>query len=159
VNLYQRFVDWFAGTHAGAQIARRAATHVDRVLIRVTKGKVTSGIGTDYAGKIGLLHCTGAKSGQPRTVPLLYTVHGDRILLVASKGGDVGNPAWYFNLKAHPECAFEAKGVRTERTAREAGPEEREALFEVCVANYRGYANYQERVERVIPLMVLEPRA
>lgn len=158
LNLYQRFVDWFAGTPWGAQIARRAANRVDKVLIKLTNGRITSGIGTAYGGKIGMLHCTGAKSGKPREVPLLYTEHNGNILLFASKGGDPGNPAWYYNLKAYPDCVFQNKKGKTERRAREATDEEHEALFKVCVANYPGYAAYQERVERRIPIMILEPR-
>ncbi len=71
---------------------------------RVNGGK---GIGPFVNRPVLLLTTTGAKSGQPRTTPLVYTTDGDRIVVIASKGGAPSHPAWYHNLVAHPEVTVE----------------------------------------------------
>lgn len=106
-----------------------------------------------------LLHSRGARSGQPRTTPLLYTPHGDALVLVASKAGADHHPAWYHNLRAHPDVEVEIGGHRRPMRAREARGAEREELWRRVNDNYSGYGTYQRRAgNRRIPLMVLEPR-
>lgn len=105
-----------------------------------------------------LLDHVGAKSGTKRTSPLTYLRDGDNLVLVASKGGHPRNPAWYHNLRAHPDTTVQVGSKRREVHARVAGPEERARLWPKVVENYSGYAGYQERTEREIPLVILEPR-
>ena len=105
-----------------------------------------------------LLEHLGAKSGQRRTSPLAYVRDGEDIVLVASKGGHSRNPAWYHNLRAHPEATVQVGSERRPVRAREATASERKRLWPMAVRTYSGYREYQERTDRQIPLMVLEPR-
>jgi deazaflavin-dependent oxidoreductase (nitroreductase family) len=105
------------------------------------------------------LTTTGRKSGEPRTVMLTSPVQeGDVLVIVASRGGDDHHPAWYLNLRDHPDVdvAFAGKSKQAMR-ARVATPEERAALWPRVTAEYKGYANYQTRTDREIPLVLLEP--
>lgn len=105
------------------------------------------------------LTTTGRKSGEPRTVMLTSPVQeGDAIVIVASRGGDDHHPAWYLNLRDHPdvEVAFAGKPKQSMR-ARVATPTERAALWPRVTAEYKGYANYQTKTDREIPLVLLEP--
>jgi deazaflavin-dependent oxidoreductase (nitroreductase family) len=106
-----------------------------------------------------LLTHVGAKSGQKRISPLTYTKgDGDDLVLVASKGGYPKNPAWFHNLKANPDTVVQVGREHRPVHARVATPEERERLWPRVVENYSGYAEYQERTERQIPLVILERR-
>lgn len=105
------------------------------------------------------LTTTGRKSGEPRTVMLTSPVQeGDAIVIVASRGGDDHHPAWFLNLRDRPdvEVAYAGKPKRPMR-ARVANPQERAALWPRVAAEYKGYANYQTRTDREIPLVLLEP--
>ena len=109
-----------------------------------------------------LLDHRGAKSGVERTSPLLYvpipgSAYGD-VAIVASKGGFPKNPAWYHNLKAHPETTVQIGRERRAVRAREATGEERDRLFAEATRLYRDYATYQARTDRKIPVIVLERR-
>lgn len=99
----------------------------------------------------------GAKTGVERTTPLLATRDGDRIILIASSGGNPKHPGWYYNLKAKPQCRLRARSGDREYEAREADGDERERCWRLAVENYAGYEDYQSRVARRIPVMVLEP--
>ena len=95
---------------------------------------------------------------QGETLALMYTPHGDNVLLVASLGGSSKNPVWYHNLKKKPEIEIQAGSKNRKMRAREAGPEEREKLWPVVVASYAPFAEYQTRTTRQIPIFVCEPR-
>jgi F420H(2)-dependent quinone reductase len=105
-----------------------------------------------------LLEHVGAKSGVKRTIPLVYVDDGDDVVIVASKGGHPKNPAWYHNLRAHPETVVQIGRERRPVRARVATAQERRRLWPKAVATYGGYRGYQERTEREIPLVILEPR-
>ena len=105
-----------------------------------------------------LLDHVGAKSGTKLTSPLVYVCDGDDIVLVASKGGNPKNPAWFHNLKANPETTVQVGSETRPVRARIATDEERERLWPKAVATYSGYAGYQKRTDRKIPLVVLERR-
>ena len=105
-----------------------------------------------------LLDHVGAKSGAKRTSPLVYTEDGDDIVLVASKGGNPKNPAWFHNLKANPETTIQVGSEKRPVRAHVATDEERERLWPKVVDTYSGYAGYQKRTDRKIPLVVLERR-
>ena len=106
-----------------------------------------------------LLEHVGTKSGERRTSPLAYVDDGADVVLVASKGGYPKHPAWFHNLKANPDAKVQIGRERRAVHARVATDAERERLWPMAVATYSGYAEYQERTERQIPLVVLEPRA
>jgi len=105
-----------------------------------------------------LLHHVGRKTGTARVAPLLYLDDGDDFVIVASWGGAPENPAWYHNLLATPETYVEVGGVRRAVRAELAGSDERERLWPELVSLYRGYAAYQRRTEREIPVVILRPR-
>jgi deazaflavin-dependent oxidoreductase (nitroreductase family) len=104
-----------------------------------------------------LLHHTGAKSGTARINPLAYQVDGGRYAIFASKAGAPTNPDWYYNLKAHPDVEIEVGTDTIEVTASEAGGEERERLFNTQAENMPMFADYAQKTERVIPVIVLTP--
>ncbi len=106
-----------------------------------------------------LLEHKGAKSGAKRVSPLVYVRDGEDIVLVASKGGHPKNPAWYHNLRAHPEASVQVGSKRIAVKARVATKAERKRLWPKAVKTYSGYRGYQERTDREIPLVVLEPRS
>ena len=105
-----------------------------------------------------LLEHVGAKSGTRRTSPLTYLADGDDVVLVASKGGYPKHPAWFHNLRAHPDTTVQIGREHRAVHARVATPEERERLWPKVVELYSGYADYQRRTEREIPLVILSPR-
>jgi deazaflavin-dependent oxidoreductase (nitroreductase family) len=105
-----------------------------------------------------LLDHVGAKSGAKRTSPLVYIRDGEDVVLVASKGGYPKNPGWFYNLKANPETEVQIGSERRRVHAHVADPEERKRLWPMALKTYGGYADYQKRTERKIPLVILEPR-
>jgi F420H(2)-dependent quinone reductase len=105
-----------------------------------------------------LLDHVGAKSDTKRTTPLTYLRDGDDFVIVASKGGYPKNPGWFYNLRAHPDTTIQVGSRRRPVRARVATPEERTRLWPKVVDLYGGYAGYQERTGREIPLVILEPR-
>lgn len=104
-----------------------------------------------------LLTTIGRKSGQPRTLPLIFIEEGDHIIIVASKGGLPSEPLWYKNLVANPECDVQIKRRKFKAKARTASPEEREALWPKLVAHYPDFASYASWTDRIIPVVILEP--
>jgi deazaflavin-dependent oxidoreductase (nitroreductase family) len=122
---------------------------------RANQGRV----GGNFTGApLLLLHSTGAKSGQERVNPMMYQAVGDAFAVFASKGGADTNPDWYHNLVAHPEVRIEV-GVETlDVTARILGAEEREPIWQQQKARYPGFADYETRTARVIPVVLLERR-
>jgi deazaflavin-dependent oxidoreductase (nitroreductase family) len=104
-----------------------------------------------------LLHTIGAKSGAERINPMMYQDLGGSYAVFASFAGAPKHPAWYHNLVAHPENVVEI-GARTERvTARVAGSPEREQIWEKQKADYPGFADYESKTDRTIPVVVLDP--
>ncbi|ART67420.1 nitroreductase [Mycobacterium dioxanotrophicus] len=103
------------------------------------------------------LHTVGRKSGQPRSCYLTTPVHDTkRVILVASKGGDDRDPDWYRNLQAHPDAELVLDGQRLKVHARTASPDEKAELWPNIVASYKGYANYQKRTTRDIPVVICD---
>jgi deazaflavin-dependent oxidoreductase (nitroreductase family) len=103
------------------------------------------------------LHTMGRKSGLPRSCYLTAPVHDDqRVVLVASKGGDDRNPDWYQNLQAHPDAEIVIAGERRRIHARTADAAEKAELWPKIVAAYKGYAGYQQRTTRDIPVVICE---
>jgi F420H(2)-dependent quinone reductase len=105
-----------------------------------------------------LLDHVGARSGRRRTSPLVYAVDGENLVLVASKGGHPKNPGWFHNLLANPETTVQVGSNKKDVRARVADGPERKRLWPLMLNVYGGYADYQQRTAREIPLVVLEPR-
>ena len=105
-----------------------------------------------------LLTTTGRLSGRRHTVPLLYLRDGERLVVIASYGGREDHPSWYSNLLAAPVVEVQIGSQKKTMLARTASPEERELWWPRVVDAYDGYAEYQSRTDRVIPVVFLEPR-
>jgi deazaflavin-dependent oxidoreductase (nitroreductase family) len=139
-----------------ADIGLRTMSQVHRAILHATGGRV---LGSALGMPVVELQTVGRKSGLPRTTMLTAPIiDGDRIVLVASKGGDDRDPDWYRNLIAHPEAELTVAGQHRLMLARQASPDEKAELWPRVVAAYRGYAGYQRRTERDIPLVICEPR-
>ncbi len=106
-----------------------------------------------------LLHHTGAKSGAGRVNPLAYMQDGGRYVIFASKAGAPTNPDWYYNLKAHPNVEIEVGTDTIDVTASEATGEERERLFNTQAESMPQFAEYAQKTDRVIPVIILTPSA
>jgi deazaflavin-dependent oxidoreductase (nitroreductase family) len=125
-------------------------------IFRLTGGRVG---GRMVGGPILLLHHVGAKSGKKRISPLLYLPDGDRVVIVASKGGYTKHPGWFHNLMANPDTQIELpREGKVAVRARQAAPEERAELWPRVVGLYSGYATYQRSTSREIPLVILDRR-
>jgi F420H(2)-dependent quinone reductase len=105
---------------------------------------------------IVLFTTTGAKSGKKRYVPLMRVEENGHYAMVASKGGDPEHPSWYHNVKANPTVTAQDGDKVVTLTARELSGDERAHWWELAVAAYPPYAEYQEKTDRLIPVFVLE---
>ena len=113
-------------------------------------------VGGDFGGvPLLLLTSTGAKSGQPRLLPLAYVTVDDRIIIVGSKAGADTNPDWVHNLRAHPRAHVEVGTDAYDVEARELPADERDEVFPRVVAVAPGFGEYQAKTSRVIPLFEL----
>ncbi len=133
---------------------QRAFTGLHARVYRWTGGKIGRSMG---AAEAVLLTTTGRKSGARRTTPLTVVPLGDKVVLIASNGGARKHPDWYLNLTADPNVTIQRGATVTPMIARTAGPEERAELWQRAVSVYRGYAGYQEKTDREIPVVVCEP--
>ncbi len=104
-----------------------------------------------------LLHNAGAKSGVERVNPMMYQADGARFVVFASKAGAPTNPDWYHNLVAHPRASVEVGGKTIAVNARIADGEERTRLWNTQKERYPGFADYENKTTRVIPVIILEP--
>ena len=133
----------------------KAMNTIHRTMLTVSGGKIGWS-----AGDMPVLELTttGRKSGQPRTVMLTTPyVDGDTMALVASRGGDDHHPAWFLNLRDDPAVTVKTKSGTRQMTARIASDDERAELWPKITATYKGYAGYQSKTDREIPVVLLEP--
>jgi deazaflavin-dependent oxidoreductase (nitroreductase family) len=157
-NGFQRAMRRFAGSSVGSKLFAHTLHHLDRGVSRLTKGRrtfagIVSGLPTVF------LTTTGAKSGQPRTVPVLGVPYGEGIGVIASNFGQAKHPAWFHNLKANPEASLSVNGEPHDVLARLATPEERAAIWEAGLEIYPAWKKYEARAgDRHIEAFVLDPR-
>jgi deazaflavin-dependent oxidoreductase (nitroreductase family) len=141
-----------AASKGGAWFIINVLAKIDPFLLKKSGGRMSSLVGQPVL----LLKHRGAKSGQPRETALVYTLDGDDIVLVASKGGSTSHPAWYHNLLASHQCDVIAKGRSGTYDVEEVSGPERDRLWALARAVYAGYDTYQTRTDgRVIPVLVL----
>jgi deazaflavin-dependent oxidoreductase (nitroreductase family) len=134
----------------------KAMNAIHRGLLKISGGRV----GWKTGGMpVVELTTTGRKSGQRHTVMLTSPVQeGDAIVIVASRGGDDHHPAWFLNLRDHPDVDVVVGGKpKQAMRARVATPDERARLWPKVTSAYKGYGNYQTKTKREIPLVLLEP--
>jgi deazaflavin-dependent oxidoreductase (nitroreductase family) len=120
---------------------------------RANGGKVT---GRFADSPLLLLTTTGARSGQPRTSPLVYGTSGEDIFVIASKAGADSHPDWYRNLLANPDVTVELPGDTFKARARVTEGGEREQLYAKQAEQFPNFAEYQQKTERQIPVVVLD---
>jgi deazaflavin-dependent oxidoreductase (nitroreductase family) len=121
---------------------------------RANEGRV----GGNFAGvPLLLLHHMGARSGTSRVNPLAYRADGGRYVVFASKGGAPSNPDWFRNLMAHPRTTIEVGSEEIEVLASEARGEERDRLYRDQAADVASFGEYEQKTDRVIPVVLLTP--
>ena len=134
----------------------RLINRFHRGLLAVTGGRIGSRFGSMPVVE---LHTIGRSSGERRSAMLTAPVHEDgRYVLVASKGGDPRHPSWYVNLVANPDVELTVDGRTVPMHARTATPAERAELWPRITRAYPGYAGYQRKTTRQIPVVICEPR-
>jgi deazaflavin-dependent oxidoreductase (nitroreductase family) len=139
-----------------SDLSLKAMNAVHRILLTVTRGRA----GWNVNGMAALeLTTIGRKTGQPR--PLLLTSplqDGETIVVVASRGGDPQHPAWYLNILDNPAVEVSFQGApKRPMHARPASREERARLWPLVIKDHPHYGGYQQRTDREIPLVLLEP--
>ena len=143
-------------TNPAKDAAAKVLNLVHRSLFEATNGRIGGVAGGMPAVK---LETTGRRSGERRTVMLtspLQTGDGD-VVLVASYGGDAKHPAWYLNLQADPNVTLTMRGRTFDATARTATAHEKDDLWPSITEKYQGYAGYQQRTDRDIPVVICTP--
>ena len=127
-----------------------------KAVLKVSGGRLGGTIGSM---PVVQLHHTGRTSGKARTTMLTAPIVDDgSYVLVASKGGDDRDPQWYLNLVADPECELTVGDETLAYTARVASEDEKNDMWPRIVEAYKGYAGYQERTDRNIPVVICDPR-
>ena len=120
---------------------------------RANGGKV----GGNFEGApLLLVHSVGAKSGEPRIHPVMYKAVGDSFAIFASYAGADTNPAWYYNLVAHPQAKVEVGTDTIDVVARVAADAEREPIWTEWKKSYPGFQGYEEKTSRKIPVVILD---
>jgi deazaflavin-dependent oxidoreductase (nitroreductase family) len=104
-----------------------------------------------------LLHTTGARTGAERVNPMMYLADGDSLAVFASKAGAPTNPDWYHNLLANPRVTVEVGAEKRDVVARVAEGDERHRLWEEQKRRYPGFADYESKTDRQIPVVMLDP--
>lgn len=121
---------------------------------RANHGRVS---GQFEGAPLVILHSVGARSGEPRTNIMMYLADGERFLVFASKAGADDNPAWYWNLKANPDTRIEVGDDIVDVRATELQGAERDEKYALQAERYPGFAEYQRKTSRIIPVVALTP--
>jgi deazaflavin-dependent oxidoreductase (nitroreductase family) len=155
---WQSLIRRLSMTRGVIWLSKHLLPHLDRGLLRLTNNRysvmeILTGLPTVTLTTIG------AKSGRPRTVPLVGMEDGEKVILIASNFGQARFPAWYHNLRANPNATVMLRGKEAPYVAREASPAEWERYWSMAVDLYPGYANYRKTAaDRHIPIMILTPK-
>jgi deazaflavin-dependent oxidoreductase (nitroreductase family) len=155
-NAFQKFIHRFLMLKWVSALLSVILFRLDGIMFMLTAGKHTV---TEIVG-LPIIHLTtvGAKTGEPRTMPLVSLFDGEKIALIGSNFGRKPNPGWYYNLMANPKCNVHFNGRTGEYSARLTTGDEREKYWQMAVSYYKGYELYKKRAShRVIPVVVLEP--
>jgi deazaflavin-dependent oxidoreductase (nitroreductase family) len=136
-------------------IGFRVLNESHRALLRLSGGRI---LRSAFGMPVVELHTIGRVTGTSRVTMLTSPVHDEnRVVLVASKGGDDRNPQWYGNLTANPDVEIRIGGQLRKLRARTASTEEKEEIWPQIIGAYRGYAGYQNKTGRDIPVVICEP--
>jgi deazaflavin-dependent oxidoreductase (nitroreductase family) len=157
-NHLQRFLHFIPKSKLGAAISAPILHHLDRPVLRLTGGRHSL---TSAMSGLPVVAVTtiGAKSGQPRSLPLIAIPDEENVILIASNFGQQHHPAWYYNLRAYPEVQLTYEGKTVAYVAHETSGAERERCWQHAVDVYSGYAAYKKRAEhRTIGVFLLTPQ-
>jgi len=156
-NTFQKLLHRFVMMRAVTAFFAPRVHQIDRLILKWTKDKHSA---SEILGwPIIQLTTVGAKTNQPRTMPLVGIFDHEKIILIASSFGREHNPGWYYNLKAHPECDVNFNGRSGKYIARETTGQEYERYWQLATSFYAGYDKYKHRAaHRHIPVMLLEPK-
>lgn len=139
----------------GKDLVARVVTRSHEAIFKASGGRLLNSFNKM---PVVMLTTTGRKSGKPRTIMLTSPVQdGEKVVLVASYGGDDRHPAWFLNLRDNREVGVTMQGHKRRMRARVASAEEKAALWPRVTQAYHGYGLYQQQTERDIPLVILEP--
>ncbi len=158
-NAVQRLLHFIPKSRLGAWFFARTLHHLDRPIQRLSGGRQSL---THLMSGLPVVTVTtvGAKSGQPHALPLVAVPDGENVILIASNFGQDRHPAWYYNLRAHPQVQLTYEGKTVTYLARETDDAERERCWQRAVDLYSGYAAYKERAgHRKIGVFLLTPQA
>jgi len=158
-NALQRGLHPILRTKASGWFLARTLHHFDRPVLYLSRGRYSL---TSLLAGLPVVTVTtvGAKSGQPRTLPLVAIPDDENVILIASNFGQKHHPAWYYNLHAHPQVQLTYEGHTVAYTARETSGGERERCWQRAVDLYSGYTCYKERAgQRQIGVFFLTPQA
>jgi len=153
-SLFSRAFAAFSATRLGRLLSAKVVWKVDPYLLRATRGRV----GMGFVLPTALLETRGAKSGEVRRNAVIYFHDGDRVTIIASKAGDARHPAWFHNLRAHPEVTFGGIPMRASAISDEA---ERQRLWMLADRVFAPYATYRRdaaKANRTIPIVQLTAR-
>jgi deazaflavin-dependent oxidoreductase (nitroreductase family) len=152
---WQKILQHIAALAPVSWLLARTLHYVDRPLLKFSNGKVC--LASIVTGlPLVMLTTIGAKTGQPRTTPLVGLVDGDKVILIASYYGSAHHPAWYHNLRAHPEAQLTRQGRTQTYLACEVNGDAYARYWQLAVETYAGYAAYKQRAgARHIPIIVL----
>ena len=158
VGPFPRFIRRTAGTRPMAWLYGHIQEPLDRLVYRLTDGRATL---TTWLGDVEMtmLTTTGAKTGLPRSHVVLGMADGERLVVVASNFGRQRHPSWFYNLKANPRATVVVRGVAREVVAHELHGAERERCYVRGVDIYPGFTLYEQRADREIPVLALDPAA
>ena len=133
----------------------KVGTGIHRAIFNISKGRI---FGRAFGMPLIELVTIGRRSGKARATMLsVPIIDGDRLVLVASFGGDDRHPEWYLNLQSNPEVHVTSAGLTRTMIARITTEAERAELWPQIISVFEGYARYQKRTERPIPVVILEP--
>lgn len=149
----ERMIRRFLVSRPGIWYGRYVLPYLDLPLLRVSRGRWSMSPGQP----ILLLATTGAKTGKRRLTPMVFLRDGERLVVIASNGGRDYHPGWYYNLRAHPAATAYVGGNAGRYRARLAEGDERARLWQQALGYFEGFANYEQRTTRAIPIFVLTP--
>lgn len=133
----------------------QAGTATHAALYKMLGGRMMGA--KDEPGGIVVITTTGRKTGKKRSRPLMHLRDGDKIMVVASAGGDDNHPSWFLNMQANPEVTVQVGDQEATYRARTAEGSERDELYARFVAVHDTFAEYETKTDRVIPVVVMDP--
>ena len=147
--------DWLPGSRIGSWFFSKIMRPLDQLVYRLSGGQrlalpALAGLNTI------MITVKGARSGLPRTFPLVATPFEGKYIVIASNWGKAKNPNWYYNLRANPEIMINDNGEIFSAIARELKVDERERYWQIAVGYYKVYEIYVERSGRILPVFLLE---